>query len=101
MVSNLSSHFDFSPPHLDYNNHPADHLPSVSTTLSLASCLHSINFSPPSSDCLPHSLTLSPLPCVYSLTSINDHDNDSYTECVKNAQKWAVPASLAYQATFR
>ena len=119
MASNLpfNFNFDFSPPHLDYNNNlfclhsinlsppPSDCLPH-SHNPSPLSYIHSLtpitNSSPPTSDCLPHSLTLSPLPCVYPLTSINDHDHDNYTECVKNDQRpWAVTASLAYPATFR
>ena len=111
MASILSYHSDSSPPYFDClspsNNPLPGHLSSASLTLSLPSCdschpfLHSIDSSPPSFDCLPPSLTLSPLSCGYSPTSLNDHDLDSYTECVKNDQKWAVTASSAYQVTFR
>ena len=112
MASHLSFHSDSSPPYFDClspsNNPLPGHLSSPSLVLSFPSCdschlfLHSTDSSPPSFDCSSPSLTLSPPSYDHSPTALNDHDLDSYTECVKNDQRpWAVTVSLAYPATFR
>ena len=103
-MTTIYPYFDCLPPS---NNPRAGHLSSPSLTLSFPTCdschlfLHSIDSSPPSFDCSPPSLTLSPPSYDHSPTSLNDHDLDSYTECVRNDQTWAVTVSSAYQATSR
>ena len=115
LVCNLSSHFDFPPPHLYHSSHlsypqpinlsplPSNCFPHSRSPSSL-SYFHSLapitNSSSPTPDCPYHSLTSLPLPCVFLPNPNNDHNQDNYTECVNNDhQPCPVKVSLEFPVT--